>query len=382
MTQSIVEIDLSAIVHNYGEAKRLAGNGVLLYPVIKADAYGHGIVPVGQTLQEAGADGFVIASVEEAIALRIAGIKQPIVLHVPEPRDYIDIIEYGITPVIFDLEIAEILAKESVRRNKPIAVYLKVETGMGRLGIPLSDLPRALSRVAEKGLEILGLMSHLASADTDREFTGAQIGRLAEAIDLGRRMGFQLSRNHIANSAGLVGYKTARMELVRPGIMLYGIPPSLIIEDSISLKPAMTLKSRIIQVSAVPEGTPVSYGCRYRTPGASRIATIPVGYENGYNRLLSNRGEVLVRGKRARVVGTVCMCLTMIDITHVEDAVAGDEVVLFGSQGKEEIHITEVAAWANTISYEVLCSVGRHNKRFIKYRPTGNNSPVRPGSME
>lgn len=367
MTQSIVEIDLSAIVHNYGETKRLAGNGVFMYPVIKADAYGHGLVPVGQALESAGADGFVIAAVEEAIALRTAGIKRPIILHVPEPRDYIDVVEFGITPVIFDLDMIDGLARESVKRNRSLAVYIKVETGMGRLGIPVSDLPSALSRVAGKGVEILGLMSHFASADTDRDYTAAQIKRLAQAIKLGREMGFQLPQNHIANSAGLVGYETARMQLVRPGIMLYGIPPSLMMEDPLFLQPAMAFRSKIIQISAVPEGTPVSYGCRYRTPCASRIAIVPVGYENGYNRLLSNRAEVLVRGKRARVVGTVCMCLTMIDITHIESAGVGDEVVLFGYQGNEQINVTEVAAWANTISYEVLCSVGRHNKRSIKY---------------
>lgn len=367
MALNRVEIDLAAVKHNFKEATRLAGPGVAVFPVVKADAYGHGLIPVAQTLQEQGASGFLVGTIEEAVTLRQAGIWPPIILHLPESsRNSFEIVEFNICPVVFDLDIVDALSKESRKRNRVVGVYIKVDTGMGRLGVSTSDLPGILAYIQGKeGLKVLGLMSHLSSADSgDKDYTLMQIERFNEAIDMGRHLGFTLPQNHIANSAALITCPAARMNLVRPGIMIYGAYPSLGMPGKPALKPVMTFKSKIIQARKVPAGASVSYGRRYITPDPKTIAVVPVGYDTGYSRFLSNRGEVLVRQKRAPVLGTVCMCLTMIDISHIEGAAVDDEVVLLGKQGAQVISVDEVAARAGTISYDILCAVGSRNPRF------------------
>ncbi len=367
MVLNRVEIDFAAIRHNFTETKRLAGPDVAVFPVIKADAYGHGLIPVAQTLQEQGADGFLVGTVEEAVTLRQAGIWTPIILHLPESeKDPFEIVEFNLSPAVFDLDTVDALSKESRKRDRVVRVYIKVDTGMGRLGVSIADLPDILSYIRGKGgIEVLGLMSHLSCADSgDRDYTLMQIGRFNEAIDVARRLGFDLPQNHIANSAALMAYPAARMNLVRPGIMIYGAYPSKNMQEIAGLKPVMTFKSKIIQLRKVPAGVSISYGRRYMAPSPKIIAAVPVGYENGYSRSLSNHGEVLVLEKRAPVLGTVCMCLTMVDVSHIEGVAINDEVVIFGRQGDQVISVDEVATGAGTISYDILCSVGNRNPRF------------------
>jgi alanine racemase len=367
MALNRVEIDLSAVGHNFREAKRLAEPETAVFPVVKSDAYGHGLIPVAQALQEQGADGFLVSIMEEAVTLRQAGIWTPVILHLPESkRDAFEIVEFNISPVIYNFELIDALSRESRSRDRVVGIYVKVDTGMGRLGVSITDLPAILSYVRGKeGIKVLGLMSHLSCADgRDRGYTLSQVEHFNEAINIGRGLGFKLPQNHIANSAGLMAYPAARMNLVRPGIMIYGAYPGKDMQEVTALRPAMTFKSKVIQVKKVPAGTSISYGRRYVTPEAKTIAVVPVGYDTGYSRSISNRGEVLVRQKRAPVLGTVCMCLTIIDVSHIEGVAVDDEVVIFGRQGDQVISVDEVADRAGTISYDLLCAVGSRNPRF------------------
>jgi alanine racemase len=374
MALNRVEIDLSAIGHNFREAKRLVTpvkdapwRETAVFPVVKSDAYGHGIIPVAQALQEQGADGFLVSIMEEAVTLRQAGIWTPVILHLPESkRDAFEIVEFNISPVVYNLGIIDALSRESRSRDRVVGIYIKVDTGMGRLGVNITDLPAILSYVREKeGIKVLGLMSHLSCADgSGRGYTLSQVEHFNEAVNIGRGLGFELPQNHIANSAGLMAYPAARMNLVRPGIMIYGAYPGKDMQGVAALRPAMTFKSKVIQVKKVPAGASISYGRRYVTPEAKTIAVVPVGYDAGYSRSISNRGEVLVRQRRAPVLGTVCMCLTMIDVSHIEGVAVDDEVVIFGRQGNQVISVDEVADRAGTISYDLLCAVGSRNPRF------------------
>ncbi|MEW6326205.1 MAG: alanine racemase [Thermodesulfobacteriota bacterium] len=374
MALNRVEIDLSAVGHNFREAKRLVEPGTAVFPVVKSDAYGHGLIPVAQVLQEQGADGLFVSIMAEAVTLRQAGIWAPVILHLPESkRDAFEIVEFNISPVVYNFELIDALSRESQNRDRVVGIYIKVDTGMGRLGVSITDLPAILSYVrgearhgeSSKGIKVLGLMSHLSCADGgDRDYTLMQLDRFNEAVDIGRRLGFELPQNHIANSAGLLAYPAAWMNLVRPGIMIYGAYPGKDMQGVAALRPVMTFKSKVIQVKKVPAGASISYGRRYVTPEAKTIAVVPVGYDTGYSRSLSNRGEVLVRQKRAPVLGTVCMCLTMIDVSHIEGAAVGDEVVIFGRQGDQVISVDEVADRAGTISYDLLCAVGSRNPRL------------------
>lgn len=366
MTLNRVEIDLAALRHNFTEARRLAGPGVAVFPVVKSDGYGHGLIPVTQTLQEQGADGFLVASMEEAVTLRQAGIRIPIILHLPVSRkDVLEVVEFNISPVVFDPDIVGSLAKESRKRNKAVGVYIKLDTGMGRLGINTVDLPDILEKIrGEAGLKVLGLMSHLSCADSDKDYTALQIKRLYEAIDVGRLLGFDLPQNHIANSAGLIAWPAARFNLVRPGIMIYGAYPAQGMQEITALKPVMAFKSAVIQVKKLPAGASISYNRSYITSAPKTIAVVPIGYDTGYSRHLSGRGEVLVRQKQAPILGTVCMCLTVIDVSHIEGVTVGDEVTIFGRQGGEALSVDEVATAAGTISYDILCATGSRNPRF------------------
>jgi len=368
MALNRVEIDLSAVRHNFSEAKRLVKPEVAVFPVVKSDAYGHGLIPVAQALQEQGADGFFVSTMEEAATLRQAGVWTPIILHLPESkRDAFEIVEFNISPVVYNFEFIDALSRESQNRDRVAGTYIKVDTGMGRLGVGITDLPAILSYVRGKeGIKVLGLMSHLSCADSsnDRDYTLSQLGHFNEAINIGRDLGFELPQNHIANSAGLMAYPAARMNLVRPGIMIYGAYPGKDMQGVAALRPVMTFKSKVIQVKKIPAGASISYGRRYVTPEAKTIAVVPVGYDAGYSRSISNRGEVLIRRKRAPVLGTVCMCLTMIDVSHIEGVAVDDEVVIFGRQGDQVISVDEVADRAGTISYDLLCAVGSRNPRL------------------
>jgi alanine racemase len=272
-------------------------------------------------------------------------------------------VEHDLEPMVFDPEVVEILAREAERRGKGAGVYLKVDTGMGRLGIPHGDVSTFLEKIRPLGnLTVMGLTSHLSSADESNEgFTRLQIASFRQAIEKGRAIGFALPKNNLANSAGTLAYRESWFDMIRPGIMLYGGSPSPGFRSPVPLKPVMRFSGRVLQVRRLPPHTPVSYGRTYTTDQERRIAVTSAGYGDGLPRSLSNRGHVLIREDAAPIVGTVCMNQTLCDVTHIEGVLPGDEVVFLGTQGRQTITGDDIARQAQTISYEVFCSIGQRN---------------------
>jgi alanine racemase len=362
-----IVIDLSALEHNVNQVKKLVAPETKIMGIVKSDAYGHGLIPVSKVLERKGIEYLGVAHIHEAIELRNSGIRMPLVLlcGVKSREEAKEAVKKDLTPVLFDLEMAEVLAKESAKKGKKNHVQLKVDTGMGRLGIPLSELEPVMKAITQyDGLHLEALASHLSSADDPAsDFTEIQIENFKKAIDMGRAMGFELPLNNLANSAGTMAHKAAHFGLVRPGIMLYGGLPSPEFQSPLPLKPVMNFKGQIIQIRDLPDNTPVSYGRTYFTKGTQRIAVLSAGYGDGLPRSMSNRGKVLIQGKRVDIVGRVCMNMTMCDVSGVRDAMPGSEVVFLGSQGKETITGDDVASWTETISYEIFCSLGVGNRK-------------------
>jgi len=362
-----ITIDLSALVHNLRQVRRLIGDHVKIMAVVKADAYGHGLEAVARTLASEKVHFFGVSFLNEAIRLKNRGVATPVILlgGVSTREECQHVVELGLTPVIYDMSAAELLHEESRRAGKKTAVHLKVDTGMGRLGISCEDIGLFSERImALKGLRIEALLSHLSSADEEEKaFTAGQIRRFNAAVETVRSRGARLSLNSLANSAGIMAHKDAHFQMVRPGIMLYGGLPSPEFESPVELRPAMHFRGRVLQVRDLPHGTPVSYGRTYRAEGTRRMAVLSAGYENGLSRNMSNRGRVLIKGKRTPIAGKVCMNLTVCDITGHPDVSPGDEAVFLGVQGREAITGDDMATWAGTISYEVFCAIGHRNEK-------------------
>ena len=370
-------VDLSAVAHNFRLAVEVAGRPAI--GIVKADAYGHGAVMVARTLVEAGAPLLAVALVEEGLELREAGLAIPILVLGAAYGDRYDLLlRHRLTPLIFTLEHVARLAAAARAAGVRATAHLKVDTGMGRTGIAPAELPalvEALRSAPEVDLE--GVCTHFASADLEPRAITEQQVKLFHEVSAGlARAGFAPRLHHLANSAGALEYPDARQDITRPGIMIYGYLPfegpaqrsASVREAAGRLKPALTWRSAITHVKTVAPGTPISYGGRWIAQRASRIATLPVGYGDGYDRRLSGRpgygcADVLVRGLRAPVAGTVCMDMMMVDVTDVPGAIAGDEAVLLGAQGGLRIGADELAAKAGTISYEVLCAIGKRVPR-------------------
>jgi alanine racemase len=348
-------VDLSALKQNFRVLRERVGPGVRVLSAVKGDAYGHGAVACAGALAEAGCDAFGVALVEEGAQLRDAGVAG-LVLCMGGVGRYgaEEAVARGLTPVVYDEGDADRLNAAARAAGRRLSVHLKVDTGMGRLGVPLPHWERFLDRFAAfDALDIAALMTHFAEADGEGEvFTGEQLRRFRAAAASAQRRGFVPGFLHAANSAGLLRYPESWFGMVRPGIALYGEPPV----PTPGLEPVMRVTTRVLFVKDLPTGASVSYGRGFVTNRPSRIATLPVGYADGYPRALSGRASVLVRGQRCPVVGTVCMDLCMADVTEVGAPVeSGDEVVLLGGSLPDRIGATEVAGWAGTIPYEVLC---------------------------
>jgi alanine racemase len=369
MVGSTIEIDLAALRHNFAQVRDLVGSSTSILAVVKSDAYGHGMVGVARELENQGVEHFGVSTCREAVTLRKQGIKTPILILLGvDESDFSDVIHYDLTPTLFRIDISRALSLAALAGGTQVPVHLKIDTGMGRLGVPHSEVREFFETIKPlEGLRLEGLLSHFASADEhDKTFSKLQLERFGLALDLARSMGLTFRYAHMANSAGVIDLADSYLQLVRPGLMLYGAAPSQELHRPVSLRPVMTLKTQILQLKEVGVGSPIGYGSTHVTAKPSLIATLPVGYDDGYNRLLSNRGEVLVRGSRAPVVGRVSMCLITIDVTHIPGVQVDDEVVLLGRQQDQEISADEIAAKIDTISYEVFCSLGKHrSKSFI-----------------
>lgn len=358
------EVDLSALVHNLGEVRRLVGRDTEVAAVVKANAYGHGMVEVARTLLAHGADRLCVARVEEGVALREAGMDAPVlVMGFVPPTLYDTALDHHLTLTVFDPEAAAGFSAAAGRHGRTAPVHLKLDTGMGRLGLVTADrdLYRHILTIASlPHLEIEGLYTHFANADRrDKAHARRQMVDFVEVTCTLGHDGIDIELLHAANSAALIDMPESRLNMVRPGIILYGLYPSPEVEKRrVDLRPVMTLKAQVGFVKRVPAGWTVSYGSTHTTPAPTILATVSCGYADGYNRHLSNRGAVLIHGRRAPVVGRVTMDQVVVDVGHIPDVAAGDEVVLFGRQGKAELHVDEVAALLNTINYEVVCAVG------------------------
>jgi alanine racemase len=359
-------IDLGALRHNFLQLRRLCAPGVRMMPVIKADAYGHGLLACARTLSAAGVDCLGVGSLDEGLALRREGFSQPVLLLLGIlPGDAAAAVAHDLEAALYRRDVAQALQDAARAQGKKAKVHLKVDTGMGRLGVaPEEVLPFLDSLAGCSHLEVLGLISHLAMADlADKAYTFKQIGAFSELLAAARQRGWDLPLSHIANSAALLEVQEAHFALVRPGIMLYGSPPAPDRPAPVDLKPVMSLTSQVAQLKRLPPGASISYGGTYVTPERCDLAVVPVGYCNGYNRLLSNRGAMLIRGERAPIRGRVCMNLTMVEVTHIPGVQEGEPVTLLGADGRDRLSADELAGWAQSISYEIHCVLGTSNPR-------------------
>src|SRR5262245_32340624 len=360
-------IDHDALRWNFEQIRTKVGAQVKILSMVKANAYGHGAVAVARTLAAAGGDAFGVATLDEGIELRQSGIGAPIIVVAGVYQDQLEsFFAHSLTPAIYDLNgLAELETAVSGRRAS-LNFHLKIDTGMGRLGLLAAEIDRWLPQLKTiKALKLEGVFSHFSTAESvEGDYTKRQLKIFSDVVKRMRAEGITPPLVHFANTAATITQPAAYFDMVRPGIMLYGGYPSPAMAQQITLKPVLSWRTKILQLKKVPAGASISYGQTFITRRESLIAALPCGYADGYSRLLSNRGEVLVRGKRAPVAGRVCMDLTMIDVTDIRNVQQGDEVVLLGRQGNAEISADEMAVWANTISYEIFTSIGARVPRI------------------
>lgn len=364
-----VEISLPALYHNYRMLKAKAGGRPML-AMVKADGYGHGMVECARALADAGVDCFGVAEAVEAVQLRRYGIDQPVLIMAGILPEMIpSLFTYRLTPVVVDGSFLEAISAEAIKRKQHIELHLKVDAGMGRQGCLPADMGDLITRITQlPGLELAGIMAHFPMADDRTSDSSNEITALfCRELDAVRALLPENILIHLANSGGVLYFPGSHRDMIRPGISLYGCYPDgrqgVDHAEDPRLQPVMRFSSRIIQVKDVPAGTGLGYGHTFTTTRASRIALIPAGYEDGYLRALSKMAQGLIHGQRVPVVGRISMNLTMFDITDLDMVFPGDEVVLLGRQGDEEITADEIADWLGTINYEVLCLFGNLNSR-------------------
>jgi alanine racemase len=365
---TIAVIDMDALDHNFKEVVRCA-EGQRVLAVVKARAYGHGAVEVSQRLLMLGAEMLGVALVEEGRELRDAGIDAPIlVMGATFPEQAEAMVSLKLTPAVFSLAVAQALSEAAHRRRTTINIHVKIDTGMGRIGIAPEDAPGYIAALQKLGsVSVQGLMTHFADADLrDKQFASRQMDRFEALLSALEAKKIDVPMRHAANSAAVLDFHRAFFTMVRPGLMLYGYNPLEEGAIGADLRQVLSLVTRIAFLKKVPPGVPISYGRTFTTKRGSLIATLPVGYADGYSRGLSNKGVALVRGIRVPVVGRVCMDMCMVDVTDVPDVREGDDVVLIGSQGDERITADDIAAMTGTISYEVLCGISNRVPRIYQ----------------
>ncbi len=370
------DINLNALGNNFKEIRRHVGDKTKIMAVIKADGYGHGFLEVAKAMIDNGADALAVAFMDEAIQIRKCGITTPILILGYTHPDYAEeLIEKDIMPNCYTREMAEAMSRAGQRLNKIGKIHIKIDTGMGRVGYRYNDDNEVNQRTVDEiveisklpNLEIDGLFTHFAVADADDDdYTSAQFKRFSELCCRVKAAGVKVNLCHCCNSAGLMRFPEYHMDMVRPGIILYGLMPSSFVNKSIlNLEPAMAFKAKITNIKTVGPGTSVSYGRKFRTTRPeTKIATVSVGYADGYSRVLSGKAEMLVNGKKCKQIGNICMDQCMIDVTEVNNINIGDEVILFGRDlSGNEIPIENIADIMGTINYEILCVIGKRVPR-------------------
>lgn len=366
------EIDLEAIRHNLAEIRRLVGKTVDIMAVVKAEAYGHGAIEIARTVIDNGVNWLGVSLPEEGIALRKAGIETPILVFEPlQTSQASAFLEHNLTATVCILENVSFLAQEAAKAGKTAQVHVKVDTGMGRVGLKVNETVAFIRKISElSGIKVNGIYSHLATADErDKSYARQQIQAFSDLVRALKATGLLPEKVHLANSAAIIDLPEAYFNMVRPGIMLYGLYPSTQVNrEKADLRPVLSLKSKSVFVKRVPEYTGISYGLRYHTRQETTIVTIPIGYADGWSRLLIHKAEALINGKKFPIVGTICMDQCMIDAGD-EPVELGQEIVLIGEQGREKITADMIAEQLGTINYEVTCMISSRVPRI--YRGVG-----------
>lgn len=361
-----VEVDLDRFAANLRAIRAHLGEGHELLLVVKADAYGHGAVEIAQAADDERVACLGVATLHEGIQLRQAGSRLPILVLSPLlPSEVGEAAAHALEPTVCDLAFADALSRSAEALGRPLRCHVEIDTGMGRIGIPEAEAETFLSALLTRpGLRLASVYTHFPDADAeDLAFTLDQTRRFRALVERLARNGHRPPRVHAANSAGALNVAEANLDWARIGLLAYGHHPPHA-RHRVAVQPAMTFKSRLVQVRQHPAGATISYGRTFVTPRPMRVGVVAVGYGHGYSWLLSNRGAMLVRGRRVPILGRVTMDLTMVDLDGVEGAAVGDEVVLFGSDGPESIPIEEVARWCETLSYEIMCTIGKRVTRI------------------
>lgn len=361
-----IEVDLKSLRHNAAVIRRIVGNGTKILATVKQSAYGHGLIPVARELAAGGMDFFGVGSLEEASSLRYSGISQRILVLTAVLKQYAGtFVEYRVTPTVVDLDFAKALDKEAGRRCVHLPVHVKIDTGMGRLGVYYRQADKLFAGLKRlKNIYLEGIFTHFPVADTDPDFTGYQIAAFSGFIQKLKKQGINFRFQHCANSLGVLKYPQAHFNMVRPGLILYGIKPAP--EIKADVRPVLALKSRVVFVKRVEPGMSVSYGRAYIANRPGYIATIAAGYADGYPWRLAGQAKVIIKGRFFPVAGRICMDHVMADLGSRKDIKAGDEVTLIGGKDKIRISAEDLAGWAGTIPYEIASCLSLKLPRVYK----------------
>jgi alanine racemase len=373
------EVDLGCIEHNVKQIKSLCENKKI-YGVVKADAYGHGALDIVQVLLKSGVTDLAVALITEALEIIKSGINVPILILGFTPLTFAeDILNNNIEQTVYDLEYAKKLSEIAKEKNKTAKIHIAVDTGMGRIGLLPNEKGMEAVRQISKlpNINIEGIFTHFSTADeADKTYSIEQLAKFNKFVNDLENEGIKFNIKHASNSAGIMDLPEAHFNAVRPGIIMYGYYPSNeVIKERLDLKPALTLKTSVVHVKTLPKDMYISYGRKYKTDKERVIATLPIGYADGYTRALSNKGKVIVNGKLASIVGSVCMDQCMIDVTDVGTVKVGDEVILLGEHGNTRFNADDLAELLDTINYEIICMIGRrvprvyiNNEKIVKIR--------------
>ncbi|MBW2673575.1 MAG: alanine racemase [Deltaproteobacteria bacterium] len=366
--RSWVEIDLDSFRDNWADINRPVGAGVKVLQVVKADAYGHGAIEISRAAVRNGVYALGVANADEGVQLRIGGIEAPIIILSPSTTPEIDeIIKYNLIPSVSDIHFAKTLSDSLVEKGEHLSVHIEIDTGMGRGGTIYSDaIAMVKAVIALPRIEVEGIFSHLSVSEVeDDEYNALQWRLFGEVLKGLEQEGITIPLRHISNSGGVLNFSAFNLDMVRPGLMTYGVYPGPDTASKAQLTPVMTFKTTVVILKDFPAGYSIGYGRTHVTERPTRIATIPVGYGDGYGAVMSNQGEALIRGRRAPIVGRISMDMCTVDVTHLPDCEIGDEVVLMGRQGDEYLSAGEIAEKAGTISYEILCALGKRAPRVF-----------------
>jgi alanine racemase len=376
------EINLDYLKHNFGQVKKLvktSGADSLIMAVVKADAYGHGVIETARALVDGGADRLAVSNLDEALQLRHSGFQLPIqILSYTFPSGVEEIVRHNLIQTVYDVELASKISRQAAKSGVQCRIHIKLDTGMTRLGMPDTEDSIRQIKVIYKlpNIFIEGIMTHFAVADTDAEATEEQFRRFSIFYCKLEQKGICIPIRHVANSAAVMRFPNMHLEMIRPGIMLYGLyPDQTLRNDNIALKPVMSLKAKTIKVNIVPANVAVSYGRKFMTDKASRLVTIPAGYADGYSRTLSGQNRIILKGRYIPIVGNICMDHFMADATDIEeDILVGDEIIIIGEYGNRQVSAEELAAFLGTINYELVCRIGMRVPRVYMKNGVVRNS--------